>query len=158
MCSIFCRRFNGRRWGDAQLGQMSSIQIPHPDPNSLAQLLGHKLAKKGKAPETTMKFILCWGVEAFFFFKMIAVKFNGQRSKRSDVGLGSFVWVLNSNSTCCFSTNTGLKTKALTHTDITSNTFLFYFLQHTAEPALANVRGDRPSSETIETPGTQNND
>lgn len=31
---------------NAQLGQMSSIQIPHPDPNSLARLLGHKPAKK----------------------------------------------------------------------------------------------------------------
>lgn len=155
MCAIFCRRFNGRRWGDARLGQMSSIQIPHPDPNSLAQLLGHKLAKKGKAPETTMKFILCWGAEAYFK-KMIAVEFNGQQSTSRDVRLGSFVSVL--NSTCCFSTNTGLKTEALTHTDITStNTFLFYFLEHTTEPTWANVRGDRRSSETIETSGTQSN-
>lgn len=57
--------------------------------------------------------------------------------------LGSFVSVLALNSTCCFSTNTGLETKALTHTDIIStNTFLFYFLEYTVEPTLANVRGD----------------
>lgn len=31
---------------NAQLRQMSSIQIPHPDPNSLARLLGHKPTKK----------------------------------------------------------------------------------------------------------------
>lgn len=31
---------------NAQLGQMSSIQILHPDPNSLARMLGHKPAKK----------------------------------------------------------------------------------------------------------------
>lgn len=88
---------------------------------------------------------------------MIAVEFNRQQSKRSDVRLGSFVSVLNLNSTRCFSTNTGLKTKALTHTDITStNIFLFYFLEHTVEPTLANVRGDRHSSETIKTE-TQSN-
>lgn len=88
---------------------------------------------------------------------MIAVEFNRQQSKRSDVRIGSFVSVLNLNSTRCFSTNTGLKTKALTHTDITStNIFLFYFLEHTAEPTLANVRGDQHSSETIKTE-TQSN-
>lgn len=86
---------------------MSSIQIPHPDPNSLAQLLGHKPAKK--VPE------ILWSL---YSVERLKLRKNWLHSSLNDsdgrglrwgkIWSGSFTSVINLHSTCNNPDNTDL--------------------------------------------------